>query len=104
MSGSGFIAVYRWRVPPELEAAFRARWREVTLRGREHGAYGSCLTRDANGDLIAVALWPTEAARAAAFKRIGDVGPWPPVERVSEYRLSVLDDLWTLSPFRRPSP
>lgn len=96
---AGFIAVYRWRVAAEHESAFRKLWREVTMLGRENGAYGSCLTRDANGELVAIALWPSEEARAAAFKAIGETAPWPPAERLAETKLDVVDDLWTVSPF-----
>ena len=100
MAAQGFIAVYRWRVPAAEQDAFRARWREVTQLGREHGAYGSCLTRDvATGDLVAVALWSSEGARREAFERMGALA-WPAVERLGESRLEVLDDLWALSPFR----
>ena len=97
---NGFIAIYRWRVKSADEPAFRERWREVTRLGRVHGGYGSCLGREANGDLVAIALWPDEQARATAFAEI-DAGDWPPAERLSEARLNVLDDLWTVSPFDR---
>lgn len=100
MSGSGFIAIYRWRVAPEVEETFRARWRDVTRLGREHGAHGSCLARDSDsGDLVAIALWPSENARTRAFERMGEIGSWPAAERLSEDRLNVLDDLWAVSPF-----
>ena len=97
---TGFIAIYRSRVAPEHEADFRNRWREVTRPGFEHGSFGSCLGRDANQELVAIALWPTEAAREEAFHTMSADGPWPPAERVSEDTLQVLDDLWKKSPFR----
>lgn len=99
-ASTGFIAIYRWRVAPEHEADFRNRWREVTCQGFEHGSFGSCLGRDANQELVAIALWPTEAAREEAFHTMSADGPWPPAERVSEDTLQVLDDLWKKSPFR----
>jgi hypothetical protein len=99
-ASTGFIAIYRWRVAPEHEADFRNRWREVTRQGLEHGSFGSCLGRDANQELVAIALWPTEAAREEAFHTMSADGPWPPAERVSEDTLQVLDDLWKKSPFQ----
>lgn len=98
---SGFIAVYRWRVAPEAEAAFREHWRQTTVIGREHGAFGSCLTRSATGELVAIALWPNETSRSRAFEKMGSSPAWPQAERLDEMRLDVLDDLWAVSAFRQ---
>jgi hypothetical protein len=100
---SGFIAVYRWRVAMEGEAAFRERWRQVTEIGREHGAFGSCLARAATGELVAIALWPDENTRNQAFEKMGSSPAWPRAERLDEMRLDVLDDLWAVSAFRHGS-
>jgi hypothetical protein len=99
----GFIAIYKWKVAPEHERTFRERWHTTTLRGRELGAFGSWLTRDEFGHFVAIALWPSAAARAAAFTKIGAGSPWVGCERIEETRLQVEDDLWIASPFRRPS-
>jgi hypothetical protein len=95
-----FVVIYRWAVADEHHDAFRARWRESTLHLRKHGSLGSCLTRDGNGEFVAIALWPSEAVRAAAFAGNSLNAPWPPVERLEETRLEVEDDLWMSSPFR----
>lgn len=96
---SGFIAFYRWEVEPQHEQAFRDRWHRTTLIGREMGALGSCLARSSDGQLVAIALWPSQAARAAAFEAMGPQSPWVGARRVEEMRLEVVDDLWLSSPF-----
>lgn len=95
----GFIAIYRWQVDAEHEAHFREHWHDLTLKGREFGAYGSCLTRDRNGTFVAIALWPDEEARAKAFAKIDAGSPPDGVYRLSEEMLQVVDDLWVASPF-----
>lgn len=97
---SGFIAIYRWRVAPQVEAEFRERWRDTTQQARAHRALGSCLTRSSDGDLVAIALWPDEAARTAAFEKMTSLPPLSGVERIDELRLDVLDDLWAVSALR----
>ena len=100
---TGFAVIYRWSVEAEHEDAFRARWHAGTLALRdEHGGFGSCLTRDENGDFVAIALWPSEAARAAAFAARCSGAPWPDVLEFEEIRLVVEDDLWRSSPFGGP--
>lgn len=96
---NGFVAVYKWVVDPEHELAFRESWHHTTLRGREHGAYGSCLTRDSPCCFVAIALWPSEAARAEAFEKMGLGDPWVGARRIDEAELQVEDDLWIASPF-----
>lgn len=99
----GFVAVYRWRVSPEAEDAFRECWRQTTEIGRQHGALGSCLTRASSGELVAIALWPDENMRSQAFAKMSSSPAWPQAERLDEMRLDVLDDLWAVSAFR-PEP
>ena len=95
----GFVAIYRWRVAPAYEAAFRKAWRETTLALRANGGLGSCLGRGAEGTFVAVATWPDAQAREAAFAAIGDGPQWPPCERLDPIEMEVIDDLWTASPF-----
>ena len=96
MNDAGFAVLYRWTVPPEREAYFLERWHAGTMALREkHGGLGSCLTRTAEGDFIAFARWPSEAARAAAFAARGPGEPWPDTVECEEIRLSVVDDLLT---------
>jgi hypothetical protein len=100
----GFIAIYRWQVEAEYEEQFRYRWHDLTLKGRDFGAYGSCLTIDETGNFVAIALWPDEEARAKAFAKIDAGPPLKGVHRLSEERLQVEDDLWIASPFVKLTP
>ena len=97
---SGFIVIYRWRVPEEQEQAFQQRWREITLQLRGHGGLGSCLTRNGAGEYVAIALWRSDAARLDAFASLSVSEPLPGVERVEETRLTLEEDLWLNSPFK----
>ena len=95
---SEFAILYRWAVEPEHEEYFRQRWRAGTLiLKRDHGALGSCLTRAENGDFVAFARWPSEAARAKAFAERGPLEPWPGIISFEETKLAVEDDLLTHS-------
>ena len=96
----GFIAIYRWTVDAEHDEEFRRRWHDLTLRGRDFGALGSCLAKDAKGQYVAIALWPSEETRADAFRNIDVGAPWRGATRLSDERLYVEDDLWINSPFR----
>jgi hypothetical protein len=94
-----FIVVYRWRVEGAQDDAFRQQWRDVTLEARELGALGSCLTKDGNGDYLAIAAWRSEKARSDAFAEMTPRPALPAVKLVCETKLEVLDDLWITSPF-----
>ena len=98
----GFIAIYRWRVAPEHEAAFHATWRAITDAAREYGSLGSSLARDEDGIWTAIALWPSVETRDEAFARMGEGPAWPPCERLSETRLAVIDDRWACQAFATP--
>ncbi len=95
----GFVAVYRWRVAPADENAFRKAWSETTLALRAQGGFGSCLGRTADGTFVAVAPWPGRKAREDAFDAIGEGPQWPHSERLDPIEMEVIDDLWTASPF-----
>ena len=92
--GKAFAVLYRWTVDPAHEAYFRERWRAGTRLLREtHGALGSCLTRAENGDFLAFARWPSEAARERAFAERGPREPWPGILTFEETKLTVEEDL-----------
>lgn len=96
MTEKEFAVIYRWSVDPAYEAYFRQRWRAGTLRLKgEFGALGSCLTRTKNGDFVAFARWPSEAARERAFAVIQPLEPWPGIRSFEETKLWVEDDLLT---------
>ena len=95
-AGRPFAMLYRWRVAPEHEAAFVARWREATVALRDaHGALGSCLSRDENGDFVAFARWPSEAARDAAAAARAAAPPWDGIVHFEATKLWVEEDLLT---------
>ncbi|MCB2049389.1 MAG: antibiotic biosynthesis monooxygenase [Novosphingobium sp.] len=97
----GFVAIYRWRVAPEHERAFRDVWAEVTQAARAQGGYGSCLGRTPDGTFVAVAPWQDRQAREQAFAAIGEGPQWPPVERLEPIEIEVEQDLWVASPFTK---
>ena len=62
-----FAVIYRWRIVPGGEAAFREAWEQVTHRLRdERGGLGSRLHRDAEGRFVAYAQWPDRASWEAS--------------------------------------
>ncbi|MEE4351139.1 MAG: antibiotic biosynthesis monooxygenase [Pacificimonas sp.] len=94
MTETGFLAVYRWRVEPDAEAAFIARWEDATRELAALGGQGSCLTRAEDGAFVAIAKWPSEAARDAAFSASAGRSALTGVKRLSEEKLAVVSDLW----------
>lgn len=90
-----FAVIYRWSVDATHEAYFRERWKRGTALLKRLGSLGSCLTRAANGDFIAFARWPSEAAREQAFAVIAPLEPWPGIVSFEETKLSVEEDLLT---------
>lgn len=95
MTQKGFAVIYRWSVDPAHEGHFRERWKRGTKRLKHLGSLGSCLTRAANGDFIAFARWPSEAAREQAFAAIAPLEPWPGILSFEETKLSVEEDMLT---------
>ena len=94
-NGPGFVAIYRWRVEPEHEAAFVERWRQATAILSRHGGQGSLLGRAQSGELVAVALWPSAEARDRAFADAGNDAPWPPTERLDPILVDPIANLWS---------
>ena len=91
-----FAVIYRWSVDPEHEEDFRQRWHIGTLRlKKDFGALGSCLARADNGDFVAFARWPSEAARARAFAAIQPPDPSPGIRSFEETKLWVEEDQLT---------
>ncbi|MGI8930913.1 MAG: hypothetical protein ACR2FK_00825 [Sphingomicrobium sp.] len=95
MAQKEFAVIYRWSIDPAHEAYFRERWKRGTKRLQHLGSLGSCLTRAANGDFIAFARWPSEAAREDAFAAITPLEPWPGILSFEETKLCVEEDLLT---------
>jgi heme-degrading monooxygenase HmoA len=92
-----FVAVYRWVVDPEQAAAFERWWREGTDALKAHGSFGSTLAREGEGHYIGIALWPSAAARGAAFAARADAAPAPGLIEFAELSGADLVDLrWSL--------
>ncbi len=99
-----FVAIYRWRVLPEREDAFRVSWRRITeIIVARCGSGGSHLFRHADGTLVAIALWPSAEARERCFAtapfdaEAAAVMRAATVESFDDLELESLDDLWTIS-------
>ena len=57
---SMYVAVYRWKLKPEMEKAFAELWEKGTLLFRsEQGALGSRLHQADDGTYFAYAQWPS---------------------------------------------
>ncbi|KGI78571.1 antibiotic biosynthesis monooxygenase family protein [Oleiagrimonas soli] len=65
----GFVVIYRWRLKPGFEADFIANWQRITDAARAEGSGGSSLFRAEDGSYVAIARWPSRAARKAFFDR-----------------------------------
>ncbi len=100
-----FVALYRWRIRPGHEDAFRDAWHRMTELVRERcTSGGSALFRDADGTFVAIARWESRdawrrcfangALDAALATRMSDAV----LERLPHAELDGLDDLW--APFR----
>ena len=96
-----FVAIYRWTIEEAHQQSFRDRWRQATLRLRALGGLGSCLTRDEEGDFVAIALWESEEARERAFAAVTPLPPQAGVLAFEESKLEVEDYLWAISPFEK---
>lgn len=96
-----FAVLYRWTIDAAHEDEFRKRWRAATIELRDvHGALGSCLSRDSDGNFIAFARWPSEAHRDLAFANRPPAEPSPGVLHFEQTKLWVEEDL--LLPINRP--
>ena len=95
MTENEFAVIYRWKVEPDYEAYFRDRWKRGTERLKGLGSRGSCLARAENGDFVAFARWPSEAARELAFAALAPFDAWPGILSFEETKLTVEEDLLT---------
>lgn len=99
-SGTGFVALYRWRVDPAKEAAFVAAWTELTELIREHqGGRGSRLHRANDGTLYGYAQWPDRPTWEAPWELPAEAAPHlnvirsSVVERFDPLLLNPISDL-----------
>lgn len=105
-----FVAIYRWRLHPEREQDFVANWRRITVAGLADGSGGSSLFRNAQGIWVAIARWPSRAARDQFFEALdgGDAEPEMSsrarlaiIERLPDEELDSVLDCW--APFPEPA-
>ena len=96
----GAVFLYRWRVADEHEAAFLERWRKATAHLGERGGLGSLIGKNAEGELVAIALWPDAESRNSAFAMGDDIEPWPPSERLAAMQIDPLSDMWNLAAWK----
>ncbi|HLM00776.1 MAG TPA: antibiotic biosynthesis monooxygenase [Pyrinomonadaceae bacterium] len=68
-----FVALYRWRIKPELETQFIEAWSEVTsyYSLNEHWR-GSRLHRGSDGIFYSYAQWESDELRRKAFEKRPD--------------------------------
>jgi len=64
-----FAILYRWRLKPGTEEAFREAWKAMTETIKvQRGTGGSRLHRTDDGELLAYAVWPSREHWEAAGK------------------------------------
>ena len=104
-----FAVLYRWRLKPGTEPAFREAWKAMTetIRTR-YGTGGSRLHRTDDGELIAYAAWPSreswaEAGRFPSSNPEASAKMHECIEQsLGATLLEVTDDLLTTPPARGP--
>lgn len=88
-----FTVIYRWRVKPEMEEAFRNAWHRRTEKIHAiRGSFGSRLLREYDGTLCAIALWPSQEAWHDTEPPLPDDG-----EDAATFREAILKTLPTLT-------
>ncbi len=86
-----FVAIYRWRLHPEREQDFVANWQRITVNGLAGGSGGSSLFRNAQGQWVAIARWPSREARDRFFRGLD--GSSDESEMSKRARLAVIERL-----------
>ena len=93
-----FVALYRWRIKPELETQFIEAWSEITAYYRENfDSLGSRLHRGDDGIFYAYAQWKSAGQRENAFQNTtkneaGTIMREAIEESFPEVRLEILSD------------
>jgi heme-degrading monooxygenase HmoA len=67
-----FVAIYRWRLKPEVERDFIENWQRITEQARIAGSGGSSLFRDVDGNWVAIARWASREVRSEFFASYHD--------------------------------
>ena len=71
----GFAVIYRWKLKPGREEAFRQAWEATTLDLKERrSGLGSRLHQAADGTWVAYAQWPSRETWARS-RDLGSVDP-----------------------------
>ncbi len=99
------VFVYRWRLKPGAEEAFREAWEEATKALLALGSGGSALFQAQDGSFFGIARWPDGATRTAAFAaRVGEPSGAGArmadciAEAFDALELTTVADLWTALP------
>lgn len=88
----GITVLYRWAIAQDLRGHFVERWQAAAVELRsKFDKFSACLLRAENGDFLALVRWPSEQARALAFKRLDPL--WPGVLAFAETRMGVEHDM-----------
>ncbi len=67
-----FATFFQWTIHAGQESEFIEIWNEGTCLLLEHGSLGSALFCGKDGRFSALARWPAEATRDAAFDTVRD--------------------------------
>ena len=95
-----FVVMYRWRLKPGQEAAFREGWERITrLAHARCGSLGSALLTGDDGVWCAVARWPSREAREVCFAQSLDDAASELMrdavaERLPAVEMDMVLDLW----------
>ena len=83
-SGTGFVALYRWRVRPGTESDFTTAWARLTEVIRDHQrGRGSRLHRGDDGLFYGYAQWPDRDTWAEPWDLPPEADAWLTVIRSS---------------------
>ncbi len=67
-----FATFFQWTIQPGREDEFVQIWNKGTALLLDEGSLGSALFRSQDGQFSALARWPDQATRDAAFERVRD--------------------------------
>jgi hypothetical protein len=95
---------FEWQIKPGQHDVFVKAWAEVTEQLKAHGSFGSCLFTKQDGTICALARWPDQSTRDAAFATIRAVdGPAKIMrgviaETIQQFDMEEVVNLWTQPP------
>lgn len=88
------VFIYQFQVKPGKEADFVEAWKQVTEGIKKYrGGLGSRLHRDAEGNFIAYAQWPSRAVAEAKVSTPGPHQEWVSKMKDALVKTEVLHEL-----------